>query len=707
MVTITKVEGFEVKDSRGTPTVGVRVTLSDGTTSEAKVPSGTSAGEREALELRDGDANYAKGKGVKKAIANVNGPLAQALIDKDPTDQKGIDDAMLTLDGTPNKGNLGANAILGISMAVARAAAKSKGEPLYVYLSKLYGGANAPAPKQLPVGFYNLINGGQHTKDPTTLDFQELGVIPTGAHSIEEAGDMVNAVYDQLGVLLRKTYPDVQLGAEGGYMPNISVEGGLKLLKRAIEECGYKGRMFIGMDVAASEFFDKATQKYKVQPSDNQKPHDRHNLLSSAEFVDYLDDLRKKYPILSIEDGMGENDIKGWELLHQRMGDKVQLVGDDLTTTDPKSVKENFTHKRINATLIKVNQIGTLTETLAAIHETKDADKGNGQAMISHRSGETRDDFIADLAVATSSQIKPGVPSLNPVESVAVRRAKHNRLLTISKELGKDAHFPGLSAFAAGHQQAAADRIAADWHPERGTLIILRHGQSTDNAKNIFTGWANPELSTLGRQQATYAGKNIAQFLRESGQRIDTLFSSDLKRAVDTAGIVLESLTGGRLLNGDVKLQQDARIRERNYGDWTGKDKAVTVAAIGDAEYQRIRRGYETSPPNGQVSANPMDINSRQGESLKTLVEGTGPGKPGRVEQFRTDQIEKQLAAGKNVVISAHGNSLRALLVAMGIKDKKSIETTELGTAEPIVINWDAKNKGYQMQTMPKQAFIG
>lgn len=424
MSTITKIHGREILDSRGNPTVEVEVTLSSGDVGTAKVPSGASTGEHEAVELRDQDPKRYFGKGVSKAVANVNGPLAQLLQGKDVLDQKALDDAMIKLDGTPNKSNLGSNAILGISLASARAGALYKDIPLYLHLNK--------DAHILPIPMMNILNGGAHADN--SLDFQEFMIRPLGASNIKQALQMACEVFHTLKSLLKAKGHNVSVGDEGGFAPNLSSnEEALDFILHAIEKAGYQPNkdFTIALDPASSEFYDKDLGVYieKKKKKDNQI----FKSLSSEEQIQLLDSLVKKYPIDTIEDGLAENDWSGWELLTKKLGKTIQLIGDDIFVTNPLFLKKGIDLHVGNAILIKLNQIGTLTETLHTIALAK---RHQYKCIISHRSGETEDAFIADLAVATGSgQIKTGSLSRSD------RIAKYNRLLTIEEELGKKASF--------------------------------------------------------------------------------------------------------------------------------------------------------------------------------------------------------------------------------------------------------------------------
>jgi len=426
MSMIIDVYAREVLDSRGNPTVEVEVYTEDGGFGRALVPSGASTGEYEAVELRDGDKSRYLGKGVEKAVSNVNDILAEEIVGYEVTEQTAIDLRMIELDGTENKGKLGANAILGVSMAVARAAADELGLPLYQYL----GGFNA---KQLPVPMMNIINGGSHADN--NVDFQEFMVLPVGASSFKEAIRMGTEIFHNLKAVLSSKGLNTAVGDEGGFAPNLgSNREALEVIMQAIEKAGYKAgeEVFLGMDVASSEFYNKETGKYDLAG-------EGRTGVSSAEMVDFYEQLCNDFPILSIEDGLDENDWDGHKLLTDRLGKKVQLVGDDLFVTNTKKLSEGIEKGISNSILIKVNQIGTLTETFEAIEMAK---RAGYTAVVSHRSGETEDSTIADIAVATNAgQIKTGSASRTD------RIAKYNQLLRIEDELGESAVYQGLKSF--------------------------------------------------------------------------------------------------------------------------------------------------------------------------------------------------------------------------------------------------------------------
>ena len=423
MSAVEEIHARQILDSRGNPTVEAEVRLDSGARGVAAVPSGASTGEFEAVELRDGGEEYG-GKGVTKAVAAVNGEIAEALTGARAADQGAIDRTLIELDGTPNKGRLGANALLGVSLAVAKAAAADAGEPLYRFL----GGAGAAT---LPVPMMNVLNGGAHADN--ALDFQEFMVVPAGASSYPEALRWGTEVFAALKRILVDRGLSTGVGDEGGFAPDLeSNEAALETLVAGIEAAGYQaGRdLAIAIDPATSEIF---------KDGDYVLEHEGREL-DREEMAGYWQDVCDRYPVISIEDGMDEEDWEGWKLLTERLGDRVQLVGDDLFVTNPERLERGIESGAANSILVKPNQIGTLTETLEAIRIAQDA---NYTTVISHRSGETEDTTIADLAVATGAgQIKTGAPSRGE------RVAKYNRLLRISEELGDSAVYPGTSAFA-------------------------------------------------------------------------------------------------------------------------------------------------------------------------------------------------------------------------------------------------------------------
>jgi enolase len=424
MADIAGIHAREILDSRGNPTIEVDVRLSDGAFGSAAVPSGASTGEYEAVELRDGDRKRYGGKGVLKAVVNVNREIEPAIVGMPAADQAGLDRRLIDLDGTPDKSRLGANAILGVSLANARAAAASGGQQLWRYL----GG---PSARLLPVPMFNILNGGKHAADST--DFQEFMVMPLGAPNYREGLRWAVETYHALANVLKKMGHQTNVGDEGGFAPSLGGnEPAIEVILEAITQAGYKPGtdLAIALDPATSELWDKKQDRY-VLPKEGKT-------LTSEEMAEHWRSWIEKYPIVSIEDGMAENDWRGWAYLSQRIGDRVQLVGDDLFVTNTKRIERGITERSANSVLIKVNQIGTLTETLEAIAMASSA---GWTCVMSHRSGETEDATIADLAVATGvGQAKMGAPARSD------RTAKYNQLLRIEEELGMGAEYPGWAA---------------------------------------------------------------------------------------------------------------------------------------------------------------------------------------------------------------------------------------------------------------------
>ncbi|MHB8336749.1 MAG: phosphopyruvate hydratase [Ignavibacteriaceae bacterium] len=425
MTTIVDVLGREILDSRGNPTIEVEVLLESGIIGRAAVPSGASTGEHEAVELRDGDKSRYNGKGVLKAVENVNEIIADEIIDFDGVDQAGLDKFLISLDGTPNKEKLGANAILGVSLAVAKAVAETLEIPLYRYI----GGVNA---RTLPVPMMNILNGGKHADN--NVDFQEFMIMPVGAPNFAEALRMGAETFHSLKSVLSKKGYNTSVGDEGGFAPNLkSNEEAIEVILEAITKAGFKvgDEIALALDPASSEMFNKEKNVYQFFKSDKSEK-------TSAQMVEFYSNWVKQYPIVSIEDGLAEDDWSGWKLMTEKLGAKIQLVGDDLFVTNTERLAQGIVQGVANSILIKVNQIGTLTETLDAIEMAKKAGYTN---VISHRSGETEDTTIADIAVATNAgQIKTG--SLSRTDRIA----KYNQLLRIEEELDETAIFPGLAA---------------------------------------------------------------------------------------------------------------------------------------------------------------------------------------------------------------------------------------------------------------------
>jgi len=431
MSRIVEVRGREIIDSRGNPTVEADVRLEGGIVGRAAVPSGASTGEHEAIELRDGDKSRYLGKGVQKAVAHVNVEIAKAVGGVDASDQRALDRRMIEADGTPNKSKFGANAILAVSMAAARAAASAAGQPLYKYLAKYSSDTSAAI---LPLPMMNILNGGAHADN--SVDVQEFMVMPLGAPNFREALRWGVEVFHNLKAVLKKNGYSTAVGDEGGFAPNLkSNEEALERVLEAITAAGYKPgeQIAIALDPAASEFYDRAGKEYIFKKSDK-------SARTSAQMVEFWSNWVRQYPIVSLEDGMSEEDWDGWKLLTHEVGQKIQLVGDDIFVTNPKIFARGISEKIGNSILIKLNQIGTVTETIEAVEMAR---KANYSAVISHRSGETEDAFIADFAVAMGAgQIKTGSASRTD------RIAKYNQLLRIEEELGSAARFPGRSALA-------------------------------------------------------------------------------------------------------------------------------------------------------------------------------------------------------------------------------------------------------------------
>ncbi|MFL6280195.1 MAG: phosphopyruvate hydratase [Vicinamibacterales bacterium] len=425
---IQAVKGREILDSRGNPTVEVDVTLEGGAFGRAAVPSGASTGQREALELRDGDKKRYLGKGVTKAVANVNGELARKVVGRD-ADQRAIDTMMIELDGTPNKGRLGANALLGVSMALARAQAAAEGVPLYKHAARLYGSATAAV---LPVPMMNILNGGAHAD--SSVDFQEFMVMPLGAQTFAEAVRCGAEIFHTLRGILKKKGHSTGVGDEGGFAPSLSSnQEALDVVLEAVVQAGYKpgDTVYLALDVASSELWNDDNKNYEFKKS-------RDKTRSAEDMIKLYQDWVRQYPIISIEDGLAEGDWDGWKALTTALGTRVQLVGDDVFVTNPEILRRGIEEKIGNAVLVKLNQIGTVSETLDAVAMARDAGYAS---VISHRSGETEDTTIADLAVATNAgQIKTGSASRTD------RVAKYNQLLRIEEQLGSAGRYAGKSA---------------------------------------------------------------------------------------------------------------------------------------------------------------------------------------------------------------------------------------------------------------------
>jgi len=431
MSSITNVHGREIIDSRGNPTVEVDITTSDGTFT-ASVPSGASTGIYEAVELRDGGSRY-MGKGVLKAVENVNGALKDAVVGLDVSDQRAVDDAMLSADGTPNKGNLGANSILGVSLAASKAGAAARSVPLWKHYADIAGN---PIPDLLPVPCFNVINGGEHAGN--RLAFQEFFIIPTGADTFSESMSIGCEIFHNLKSVIKKKFGGdaTLIGDEGGFAPPCDVESGLEMLMEATEKAGYLDKVSIGLDVAASEFKVDGKNQYDLDFKSAQGEKDSSLLLSGDELIAFYKDMISKYPIVTIEDPFDQDDWDNWTKFCHDVGKEVQIVGDDLTVTNPVKIQEAVEKGSANCLLLKVNQIGSISESIDAVKLSKQSGWG---VMTSHRSGETEDSYIADLAVGLGTgQIKTGAPCRGE------RTSKYNQLLRIEAQLGAAAKFPGM-----------------------------------------------------------------------------------------------------------------------------------------------------------------------------------------------------------------------------------------------------------------------
>ena len=438
---IQQVHGREILDSRGNPTVEAEVTLDNGILGRAAVPSGASTGVREALELRDGDQSRYGGKGVRRAVGHVNGEIRTALVGHD-ADQRAVDDRMIALDGTPNKGRLGANAILGVSMALARANALASGIPLYAHVARLYERRTDAAPALLPVPMMNILNGGAHAD--SSVDFQEFMVMPLGAASFSEALRCGAEIFHALRGILKKKGHSTGVGDEGGFAPSLSSnQEAVDVVLEAVTKAGYRAGedVWIALDVAASELWDDSAKRYEFKKSGD-RPR------TADEMVRLYEDWVRQYPIVSIEDGLAEGDWEGWKAITSALGSRIQLVGDDVFVTNPEILKRGIAEHVANALLVKLNQIGTVTETLDAMAMARDAGYAS---VMSHRSGETEDTTIADFAVGTSAgQIKTGSASRTD------RIAKYNQLLRIEEELGPRARYAGTNTI---RQLGSAPRV--------------------------------------------------------------------------------------------------------------------------------------------------------------------------------------------------------------------------------------------------------
>jgi enolase len=653
---IESLKAREILDSRGNPTVEVDLTTKGGISVRAAVPSGASTGIHEAVELRDGVKTRYLGKGVTKAVDAVNTTLNKELKGMSVGDQRALDAKMCEIDGTPNKGKLGANAILGVSLAAAKAAAEAKGIPLYKHFADLAGNNGAMV---LPVPCFNVINGGSHAGNK--LAFQEYFIIPVGAKTFREAMQIGAECYHNLKGIIKKKYGGdaTLIGDEGGFAPPCDAKGGVELIMEAIEKSGYKDKCSIGMDVAASEFKVEGKDCYDLGTwyPDKEKTPDLK--MTGAQLGDFYKKLCDEYPIITIEDPFDQDDWAAWTGITSLLGENTQVVGDDLTVTNTKRVKRAITEKACNALLLKVNQIGSVTESIDAVRMCKQSSWG---VMCSHRSGETEDTTIADLAVGLcTGQIKTGAPCRSD------RNAKYNQLMRIEDELGSRAVYAGKLW------------RQPKWMAHSGTLIFSRHGESEWNVANRFTGWVDVDLSAKGLQEAKAAG----ELLKAEGIKVDIAFTSYLKRAIKTLDIALEAAD-----QLSVPVKKTWRLNERMYGGLTGLDKKETVTKHGADQVQIWRRSFDIPPPeiektspyypgNDPKYADLKDDEIPTTECLKDTI--------ARVMPYWEKEIVPELKAGKTVFVAAHGNSIRAIVKFLeGISDDE-IPGLEIPTGTPLL----------------------
>merc|ERR1711970_536042 len=605
----------------------------------------------EALELRD-KAETWHGKGVQKAVHNVNNLIAPEIVAKcmDPVEQEKIDGLMLALDGTENKNKLGANAILGVSMAVCKAGAAHKGVPLYRHIADLAGVKDV----MMPVPCLNVINGGSHAGNK--LAMQEFMILPTGAACFSEAMRMGSELYHHLKALIKKKYglDATAVGDEGGFAPNFqSNNEALALLVDAIKKAGYEGKIMICMDIAASEFFKNG--KYDL---DFKNPNTKEaDWISSDSLLEMYQGFIKDYPVVSIEDPFDQDDWAGYAKLTKETS--IQIVGDDLLVTNPKRIQTAIEKKACNGLLLKVNQIGSVTESIKAHNMAKAEGWGT---MVSHRSGETEDCFIADLVVGLGTgQIKTGAPCRSE------RLAKYNQLLRIEEELGTNAMYAGKN-FRKPKSVLPPHKI-----------VLVRHGESQWNKLNKFCGWFDADLSEQGVAEAKFAGEQ----LREKGFKFDVAFTSVLQRAIKTLFHIQESLDAHW-----IPVNRHWRLNERMYGALQGLNKAETAAKHGEKQVKIWRRAYDIPPPKMEKS-NPMypgndpkyaDLAPEdipQTECLKDTVE--------RFLPYWHDVIAPTVKKGQKVIIAAHGNSLRALVKYLDDIPDEDITELNIPTGIPLV----------------------
>mmetsp|Transcript_21374 Transcript_21374/g.27633 ORF Transcript_21374/g.27633 Transcript_21374/m.27633 type:complete len:778 (+) Transcript_21374:69-2402(+) len=658
-VTITTIRARQIIDSRGNPTVEVDVVTNRGVY-RASVPSGASTGIYEACELRDGGDVYL-GKAVGKAVANVNNLIAPVLMGKDPRKQEEIDQIMLDLDGTPNKTKLGANAILGVSLAVAKAGAGAKGIPLYRHFAELAGNDKLV----LPVPSFNVINGGSHAGNK--LAFQEFMIMPVGASTFSEAMQIGAEVYHNLKKVIKERYGQdaTNVGDEGGFAPNIqSNREGVELLMEARKRSGHADKVVFAMDVAASEF--KVDDGYDLDFKT--KDNDKSQVISGEALGKMFQDLAEEFPIESIEDPFDQDDWESYTKMTGDMGAKTQIVGDDLLVTNPSRIQEAADKSACNALLLKVNQIGSVTEAIRAVKMAKGFGWG---VMTSHRSGETEDCYIADLAVGLcTGQIKTGAPCRSE------RLSKYNQLLRIEQELGSKAIYAGLSY-----------RKPAWMAQTKYTLVLTRHGESQWNLENKFTGWYDCPLTAKGMNEAKSGG----ELLKGEGFEFDLAYTSVLKRAIETCWQVLEAMDMMW-----IPVKRRWRLNERHYGALQGLDKKETVEKHGKDQVNIWRRSYDIPPPALDESSehypgndsryadlDPADLPKT--ESLALTLD--------RVKVDWEQEIAPMIKSGKRTLIAAHGNSLRALVKMLDGISEEDITGLNIPTGVPLVYELDENLK--------------
>lgn len=671
----------EVYDSRGNPTVEVELTTADGAVYVAIVPSGASTGIHEACELRDG-GERCMGKGCLTAVSNVKNTIAPAITGMDVRDQKALDEAMLALDGTPNKTNLGANAILGVSLAAAKAGAAAKNIPLFQHFADLAG--NTEPAYTLPTPCFNVINGGSHAGNK--LAFQEYFIIPTGAQSFAEAMQIGTECYHNLKKIIKKKFGGdaTLIGDEGGFAPPCDAREGVELVMEAISKAGYEGKCTVGMDVAASEFKVEGQDLYDLGMWYPEGEKDDPALkMTGAQLADFYAQLCADFPIVTIEDPFDQDDWESWTAFTEKVGGSTQVVGDDLTVTAVSRIETAVERKACNCLLLKVNQIGSVTESINAVRLAKESGWG---VMCSHRSGETEDTSIADLAVGLATgQIKTGAPCRSD------RLAKYNQLLRIEERLGAGtrALYPsGTPLFRAAPWTGVAAPAGTTPLPatKKATLVLMRHGESTWNLENKFTGWHDVPLTEAGEAEAAAAGT----LLRDSGISFDMAFTSCLQRAQRT--LQLASKSAGM----DLPTAVAWRLNERHYGALQGLDKAETVEKHGKEQVQEWRRSYNVPPPAVDASSEYHPSNDPRYVHVPVEQLPTGESLEmtrARVLPYWNSTIKPVLASGRNVLVCAHGNSLRALLMELDGIGQDVIPGLNIPTATPLVYELDGSLK--------------